>query len=121
MSYYYLSDKQLATMITSLNKTCRDAATRELLESLSYQKLKSSTDQSNYRKAAMDKIINTFVSQLKKDASEVKADANDEKEQEKLKKEFPNLITIAIQKSWKYDVEFDIIYHRHKNKNNNLP
>jgi surface carbohydrate biosynthesis protein len=38
----------------------------------------------------------------------------------KLKKEFPNLITIAIQKSWKYDVEFDIIYHRHKNKNNNL-
>jgi hypothetical protein len=40
-------------------------------------------------KAAMDKVINTFVSQLKADAGEVKADATDEKEQEKLKKEFP--------------------------------
>ena len=40
-------------------------------------------------KAAMDKVINTFVNQLKKDAGEVKADATDEKEQEKLKKEFP--------------------------------
>ena len=35
----------------------------------------------------------------------------------KLKKDFPQLITIAIQKAWKFDVEFDLIYHRHKNKN----
>lgn len=38
----------------------------------------------------------------------------------KLKEEFPNLTTIAIQKAWKYDTEFDIIYHRHKNKEKNL-
>ena len=38
----------------------------------------------------------------------------------KLKEEFPNLITIAIQKAWKYDTEFDIIYHRDKNKEKNL-
>ena len=36
----------------------------------------------------------------------------------KLKKEFPNLITIAIQKAWKYDTEIDIIYQRHKKKEN---
>lgn len=44
---------------------------------------------SDEEKKAMDKVINTFVSQLKKEAGEVKADATDEKEQEKLKKEFP--------------------------------
>ncbi len=38
----------------------------------------------------------------------------------KLKKDFPQLITIAIQKAWKFDVEFDLIYHRHKNKKNDL-
>ena len=38
----------------------------------------------------------------------------------KLKKEFPNLITIAIQKAWKYDTEIDIIYQRHKKKKENL-
>lgn len=35
----------------------------------------------------------------------------------KLKKEFPHLITIVIQRSWKYDGEFDIVYNRHKKKN----
>ena len=75
MSYYYLSDKQLATMITSLNKTCRDAATRELLESLSYQKLKSSTDQSNYRKAAMDKMTKIDVAAVKNEDFQVDEDA----------------------------------------------
>ncbi len=34
----------------------------------------------------------------------------------KLKREFPNLITIVIQKAWKYDTEFDIIYNRHKSE-----
>jgi len=34
----------------------------------------------------------------------------------KLKSEFPQLTTIAVQKAWKYDVEFDIIYDRHKKK-----
>ena len=38
----------------------------------------------------------------------------------KLKEEYPKLITIAVQKSWKYDTEFDIIHHRHKNKQKNL-
>lgn len=38
----------------------------------------------------------------------------------KLKDDFPQLITIAIQKAWKFDVEFDLIYHRHKNQKTNL-
>lgn len=35
-----------------------------------------------------------------------------------LKKIFPNIIFIAIQMSWKYDTEFDIIHKRHLYKNN---
>jgi len=35
-----------------------------------------------------------------------------------LKKIFPNIIFIAIQMSWKYDTEFDIINKRHLYKNN---
>jgi len=35
-----------------------------------------------------------------------------------LKKQFPNIIFVAIQKAWKYDTEFDIIYKRHSLKKN---
>jgi surface carbohydrate biosynthesis protein len=37
----------------------------------------------------------------------------------KLKKKFPDIVFIAIQKSWKYDTEFDIIHKRHFYNNNN--
>lgn len=37
----------------------------------------------------------------------------------RLKKEFPNLITVAIQKAWKFDVQFDLIYQRHNKKDLN--
>lgn len=49
---------------------------------------------SDDEKKAMDKLIDAFVDQLKKGSSEVKADAQDEKEVEKLKKEFPAIAKI---------------------------
>lgn len=45
-------------------------------------------------KAAMDKLMSTFLDQVKKEAGAIKADTADEKEQEELKKEFPKLAKV---------------------------
>ncbi len=38
----------------------------------------------------------------------------------KIKEEFPKLTTIVIQKAWKFDVEFDLIYKRHNSNKKDL-
>lgn len=53
---------------------------------------------SDEEKKAMDTLMATFVGQLKKDAAEVKADAADPKEIEKLKKEFPEVAKLENEK-----------------------
>ena len=45
-------------------------------------------------KAAMDKLMSTFINQVKKEAGAIKADTTNEKEQEELKKEFPELAKV---------------------------
>ena len=66
----------------------------QIVYSTSLIKEAEDVELSDDEKKAMDKLIGAFVDQLKKGSSEVKADAQDEKEVDKLKKEFPAIAKI---------------------------
>ncbi len=75
MGYYYFSDKQVATLISSLRKNSKDNSANEVLNSLLFQEQKALVDQTNFRKAAVDKMTKIDVAAVKSEEFMVDDDA----------------------------------------------